>query len=111
MAPTLLARMLNEIAGVEYLKEETALAPQVMTRVRELAGASLKGTMGGMAGRYLLEEYRRGAVGTLEDPSIEQVTGDTYGPLKALCEQAVELIMPDRATIIFPKTGSRRSIG
>src|SRR5436853_121373 len=35
MAPTLLARMLTEIAGVEYLKEETALAPQVMTRVRE----------------------------------------------------------------------------
>ncbi len=65
MAPTLLARMLKEIAGVDYLKEETAFAPQVMTRVRELAGVSLKGTMGGMAGRYLLEEYRRGAVGTM----------------------------------------------
>src|SRR5437762_12904538 len=36
-----------------------------MTRVRELAGASLKGMMGGMARRYLLEEYRRGAVGTM----------------------------------------------
>ena len=65
MPPTLLARMLNEIPGVDYLKEETALAPQVMTRVRELAGDSLKGMMGGMAGRYLLEEYRRGAVGTM----------------------------------------------
>jgi 4-hydroxy-tetrahydrodipicolinate synthase len=65
MAPTLLARMFTEIPRVEYLKEETALAPQVMTRVRELAGASLKGMMGGMAGRYLLEEYRRGGCGTM----------------------------------------------
>jgi dihydrodipicolinate synthase/N-acetylneuraminate lyase len=65
MAPTLLARMLQEIPGVDYLKEETALAPQVLTRVRELAGVSLHGAMGGMAGRYLLEEYRRGAVGTM----------------------------------------------
>ena len=65
MVPTLLARMLQEIPGVDYLKEETALAPQVLTRVRELAGASLQGAMGGMAGRYLLEEYRRGAVGTM----------------------------------------------
>jgi 4-hydroxy-tetrahydrodipicolinate synthase len=36
-----------------------------MTAVRELAGARLKGMMGGMAGRYLLEEYRRGACGTM----------------------------------------------
>ncbi len=29
-------------------------------------------------------------VGILADPSVEDVTGETYGPLKALCEQAVE---------------------
>jgi dihydrodipicolinate synthase/N-acetylneuraminate lyase len=65
MAPALLARLLKEIPGVDFLKEETALAPQVMTAVRELAGSSLKGMMGGMAGRFLLEEYRRGACGTM----------------------------------------------
>lgn len=36
-------------------------------------------------------------VGTLEDPTVEQVTGETYGPLKALCEQAVEAELPGRA--------------
>jgi nucleoside-diphosphate-sugar epimerase len=32
--------------------------------------------------------------GTLADESIEEVTGETYGPLKALCEQAAEAAMP-----------------
>ncbi|MCA1645167.1 MAG: dihydrodipicolinate synthase family protein [Chloroflexi bacterium] len=73
MAPSLLARMLAEIPGVDFLKEETALAPQVMTRVRELAGANLKGIMGGMAGRYLLEEYRRGACGTMPACEVADV--------------------------------------
>jgi 2'-hydroxyisoflavone reductase len=41
-------------------------------------------------------------VGKLADESIEKVDGDTYGPLKALCEQAVEKALPGRATIIRP---------
>jgi 4-hydroxy-tetrahydrodipicolinate synthase len=65
MAPALLARLLREIPGVDFLKEETQYAPQVMTAVRDLAGESLRGMMGGMAGRFLLEEYRRGACGTM----------------------------------------------
>lgn len=38
----------------------------------------------------------------LEDPTVEQVTGETYGGLKALCEQVVERIYGERATIIRP---------
>lgn len=41
-------------------------------------------------------------VGTLTDSSVEEVTGETYGPLKALCEQAVETAVPARALIIRP---------
>jgi 2'-hydroxyisoflavone reductase len=33
----------------------------------------------------------------LEDEGVETVTGETYGGLKALCEQAVEAVMPGRA--------------
>ena len=43
-----------------------------------------------------------GIVGTLEDPTVEEITGETYGPLKALCEQAVEEEMPGRALMIRP---------
>ncbi len=39
---------------------------------------------------------------TLPDPSVEQVNGETYGGLKALCEKAVEQAFGARATILRP---------
>jgi 2'-hydroxyisoflavone reductase len=36
------------------------------------------------------------ATGVLADPTVEDVTGETYGPLKVLCEQAAEAAMPGR---------------
>ena len=41
-------------------------------------------------------------VGTLQDESVEQITGETYGPLKALCEHAVERALPGRTLVIRP---------
>jgi 2'-hydroxyisoflavone reductase len=41
-------------------------------------------------------------VGKLADESVEKVDGETYGPLKALCEQVVLAALPGRATIIRP---------
>ncbi len=41
-------------------------------------------------------------VGTLEDETTEEITGLTYGPLKALCEQAAEREMRGRSTTIRP---------
>ena len=41
-------------------------------------------------------------VATLKDPAVEEVTGETYGPLKVLCEQAVETALPGRALIVRP---------
>lgn len=38
-----------------------------------------------------------GPVGTIEDETFEEITGETYGPLKALCEQAVTEAMSGRA--------------
>lgn len=41
-------------------------------------------------------------VGKLDDETIEQVTGASYGPLKALCEQACEAAMPGRVANVRP---------
>jgi 2'-hydroxyisoflavone reductase len=41
-------------------------------------------------------------VGKLQDESVEDVTGETYGPLKALCELAVQNTFGDGTLIVRP---------
>ncbi|HEY9526964.1 MAG TPA: NAD-dependent epimerase/dehydratase family protein [Anaerolineales bacterium] len=41
-------------------------------------------------------------VGKIEDETVEEITGETYGPLKALCEKAVQDIYGERALIVRP---------
>ncbi|WP_449540324.1 NAD-dependent epimerase/dehydratase family protein [Ferdinandcohnia sp. Marseille-Q9671] len=41
-------------------------------------------------------------VSTLQDHSVEEVTGETYGPLKALCEEVVKEQMPEQQLTIRP---------
>jgi len=41
-------------------------------------------------------------VGILEDPTTEKVTGETYGPLKALAEKEAQKAFPGRCTIVRP---------
>jgi 2'-hydroxyisoflavone reductase len=41
-------------------------------------------------------------VATMPDETVEEVRGDTYGPLKALCEREVERAVPGRALIVRP---------
>jgi 2'-hydroxyisoflavone reductase len=43
-----------------------------------------------------------GKVATIEDETTEEVTGETYGALKALSEQAAEAAMPGRVLNIRP---------
>lgn len=71
MSAELIARILHEVPGVDYVKEESAYAPQMMTQIQAAAGPALAGIMGGMAGRYMIEEHRRGASGTM--PACEVV--------------------------------------
>lgn len=65
MPVDLMARMVREIPRVRYLKEETLLGPHVLTRLRDLCGDSVEGIMGGQGGRFLFNEYARGACGTM----------------------------------------------
>lgn len=43
-----------------------------------------------------------GPVGTLDDPTTEEITGQTFGPLKALCEREAENAFPGRALVVRP---------
>jgi 2'-hydroxyisoflavone reductase len=39
---------------------------------------------------------------TLQDETVEEITGETYGGLKVLCERVVQTVYGDRALIIRP---------
>lgn len=39
---------------------------------------------------------------TLADPSVEEVTGETYGGLKVLCERVVQETFGERSTVVRP---------
>ncbi len=41
-------------------------------------------------------------VGRLDDPGVETIDGHTYGPLKALCEEAAEAALPGRVLNVRP---------
>jgi len=79
-----------------------------------IVGASAR-ALEGSVGRYLFvssisvyaEPLAAGLdedapVAQLADPTVEQITGETYGGLKALCEQAVRDVFGRRATIVRP---------
>jgi 2'-hydroxyisoflavone reductase len=41
-------------------------------------------------------------VGTLDDPTVTEVTGETYGALKVLCENVVRDVYGERACVVRP---------
>ncbi len=66
----LMVRMLKEVDHIDYVKEESLVPGQIMTQLFEQAGDSCAGIMGGMGGRFLTDEYHRGACGTMPSGHI-----------------------------------------
>jgi 4-hydroxy-tetrahydrodipicolinate synthase len=62
---SLMVKLLRGVKHVDYVKEESLLPGHVITELIEGAGESVKGIMGGMGGRFLVDEYRRGGCGTM----------------------------------------------
>ena len=52
------------------------------------------------AGASVLGQDESAPVGTLADESVEEVTAESYGPLKERCERVVEDAFPGRAAVI-----------
>ncbi|HXX39365.1 MAG TPA: dihydrodipicolinate synthase family protein [bacterium] len=65
MSPEFLADLVRDVEWVDYIKEECWPPGHYITAALERCGSKLKGVMGGMAGRYLLDEVRRGSCGTM----------------------------------------------
>ena len=69
LEPGVLLEILAAVPEIRYVKEETLPSGQRLSAVRERAPASLHGVLGGAGGRYITDELRRGACGTM--PAIE----------------------------------------
>jgi len=95
MTAELLARMLKEIPNVRYVKEESAQTGANITRVLELAGDECWGIMGGKAGRYLLDEYRRGACGTMPACESTDVHAQVWNALDSGNPAAARLLFKE----------------
>lgn len=67
--PAVLLEILAAVPAIEYVKEEALPSGQRLTEVLSRAPASLRGVLGGAGGRYITDELRRGACGTM--PAIE----------------------------------------
>ena len=69
LEPEVLLQILAAVPAVRYIKEEALPSGQRLTAVASRAPASLLGVFGGAGGRYITDELRRGACGTM--PAIE----------------------------------------
>jgi 4-hydroxy-tetrahydrodipicolinate synthase len=67
--PNVLIEILRAVPEIRYIKEETLPSGQRLTVVRNGAPPTLLGVFGGAGGRYITDELRRGASGTM--PAIE----------------------------------------
>lgn len=67
--PDAVLAIVRAVPEIAYVKEETLPSGQRLSRILAGAPASLRGVLGGAGGRYITDELRRGACGTM--PAIE----------------------------------------
>jgi 4-hydroxy-tetrahydrodipicolinate synthase len=67
--PDVLLEILTAVPSIRYIKEETLPSGQRLSTIRRSAPETLRGVFGGAGGRYITDELRRGACGTM--PAVE----------------------------------------
>jgi len=93
MTPEFVVHLINELEHVRYIKEETFPPQQAITAEIARGGEKLRGVMGGVAGRYLLDEYRRGACGTMPACEVADVHVQVWDALEAGDERSARDLM------------------
>lgn len=69
LEPEVILAIIKAVPQISYIKEESLPSGQRLTAVLAEAPESLIGLLGGAGGRYITDELRRGACGTM--PAIE----------------------------------------
>jgi 4-hydroxy-tetrahydrodipicolinate synthase len=82
MPADFIARLIREVEHIEYVKEETRNPGHTMATILRLAGDDCKGVLGGLGGHYVLDEFRRGACGTMPFPHLPEVQAAQWGAME-----------------------------
>lgn len=84
----------HNIDGVEFVKEETQFSSHMITELNELGKnePTYKGTFGGKACRYLIDEHKRGAIGCMPACQIVDVMAHVWDLLDAGNNEEAEKI-------------------
>ncbi len=67
------AELARSVDAIVYVKEEAAPSGQRMTRLTDLAGPALQAVFGGAGARYVIDELKRGARGTMPACEITEL--------------------------------------
>lgn len=92
MSTLLMAELVRSLENVGWVKEESEDSSQMISEIQALLGERLRGVMGGKAGRHLLDEYRRGACGTMPACEVADLHVRLWNLLEAgRMEEAAQL--------------------
>jgi dihydrodipicolinate synthase/N-acetylneuraminate lyase len=83
MSARLMTDLLRTLPNVKFVKEETEFSSVALSEVLAEAKELCHGVMGGKAGRALLDEYRRGACGTMPACEVSDIHLALWNALEA----------------------------
>jgi dihydrodipicolinate synthase/N-acetylneuraminate lyase len=81
LAPEQCAKLVQDLPHVDWIKEETLPPTKAIEAEIKLCGPKLKGIMGGVAGKYVIEEWRRGACGNMPACEMTDVATQVWNAL------------------------------
>ncbi|MBI4530747.1 MAG: dihydrodipicolinate synthase family protein [Candidatus Latescibacteria bacterium] len=73
-----IARLIEEIPMIEYVKEERQPGPKHVAEVKRLAGDRIKTIFSGAAGKYIPDEIRRGANGCMPACELGDILAQVF---------------------------------
>jgi 4-hydroxy-tetrahydrodipicolinate synthase len=76
--PNFLVRLLREVEGVGYVKEEMSPSAHNLSTVLRLAGEECLGVFGGAYGRWMISEMRRGSSGFMPAAEVTDLYAQVW---------------------------------
>lgn len=87
-----LSKLCRDHGNIEYIKEELPPETRMISSTLAAVGSACRGIFGGQGGIYLIDEFRRGAIGNMPGGHLMDVLVDVWQQLLAGHEQEARQI-------------------